>query len=85
MRKSKLYAKSPIICEPRENMNRALYIVGWISRALVHFACVFGSALFIADSFGITSPLAEGMPESLRRPACGVVPVCLRMYFAGGV
>lgn len=79
MRKSKLYAKSPIICEPRENMNRALYIVGWISRALVHFACVFGSALFIADSFGITSPLAEGMPKAsvaLLAVSCLFVSVC---------
>lgn len=55
MRKNKFFVKSPIICEPRDNMSRALYIVGWISRALVHFVCVFGSCLFIADSFGITS------------------------------
>jgi len=55
MRKSKLYQKSPIICEPSDSMSRLSYIVGWVSRALVHFACVLGSSLFIADSFGITS------------------------------
>ena len=55
MRKGKLYRKSPIICEPSDSMSRLSYIVGWVSRALVHFACVAGSCLFIADSFGITS------------------------------
>lgn len=64
MRKSKLFVKSPIICEPRENMSITMYLVGWLSRALVHFACVFGSCLFLADSFGITAPIAEGGPKA---------------------
>ena len=56
MGKRKMYKNAPIICDGRDGMSFVLYIIGWISRAAVHFACTFGSSLFIADAFGITSP-----------------------------
>lgn len=51
---------APIVKEPRENMNRALTVTGLCGRAFVLFLCVMGASLFVADSFGIVSPLAEG-------------------------
>ena len=48
MGKRKMYRKAPIICDGRDGMSFVLYIIGWISRAAVHFACTFGSSLFIA-------------------------------------
>ena len=53
MGKRKMYKNAPIICDGRDGMSFVLYIIGWISRAAVHFACTFGSSLFIADAFGI--------------------------------
>ena len=64
MGKRKMYRKAPIICDGRDGMSFVLYIIGWISRAAVHFACTFGSSLFIADAFGITSPSSPEAPHA---------------------
>ena len=64
MGKRKMYKNAPIICDGRDGMSFVLYIIGWISRAAVHFACTFGSSLFIADAFGITSPSSPEAPHA---------------------
>lgn len=38
MGKRKMYKNAPIICDGRDGMSFVLYIIGWISRAAVHFA-----------------------------------------------
>ncbi len=55
---------APLVKEPRENMSRALTVVGLAGRAFVVFLCVMGASLFVADSFGITNPAAGGMASA---------------------